>query len=68
MRKTEKAARGQKIWTETAPDRSSHKMNNDECLNGKKMGGGPLDLSSSLSTGKVGDGNYMDAAPKSRKD
>lgn len=63
MRKTEKAARGQKIVTETSPDRSSHKMNKDEALCGKKMGGGPRDVGHSLS----GAGSSVDYMEKGSK-
>lgn len=55
MRKEESAHMGQKIRTETAPDRSSHKVNADEALNGRAMGGGPTDLSHSLKAGAYND-------------
>lgn len=48
MRKEEAAHMGQKIRTETSPDRSSHKVNADEALCGRKMKGGPTDVSHSL--------------------
>ena len=67
MRKTEKAARGQTIITETAGDRSSYKQDDNEALMGRKMAGGPLDLSSSLGGGSPEkDVNYMDKAAKPR--
>ena len=49
--KDEKAHFGQKIRTEYAPDRSSHKVNQDEAIMGRKMKGGPTDLSHSLKAG-----------------
>lgn len=63
MKKTEKAARGQTIRTETAPDRSSYKQNANEALMGKKMGGGPRNTGHSLSS--AGDTvDYMDKGKK----
>lgn len=66
MRKEESAVRGQKIRTETGPDRSSHKTDMNEAIMGRKMGGGPTDLSHSLSGGAT-TVNHMGKAPKSRK-
>lgn len=51
----EKAHFGQTIRTETSPDRSSHKVNAKEALEGRKMGGGPTDLSHSLTAGSYND-------------
>ena len=49
MREEEKAHFGQKIRTETSPDKSSDMMvNKSEALMGRKMKGGPLDISHSL--------------------
>lgn len=70
MIKKEKVARGQNLRTETAPDRSSYDDDNNEALMGRKMGGGPLDLSASLSGSKpekTGEGNYDDAPMAKRK-
>ena len=55
MKKEESAHFGQKIRTETSPDRSSHKIKADEALMGRKMGGGPTDLSHSLNAGSYND-------------
>lgn len=55
MKKEEKAHFGQKIRTETGPDRSSHKLNGDESLMGRKMKGGPTDLSRSMQAGAMND-------------
>ena len=55
MRKEEKAHFGQKIRTDAAADRSSHKANADESLMGRKMKGGPTDLSRSMQTGGMND-------------
>ena len=52
MRKEEKAQNGQTIRTESGPDRSSHKINNDEALSGRKMRGGVDNLDHSISGGK----------------
>lgn len=62
MRKEESAHFGQKIRTETGPDRSSHKVNHDEALTGRGMKGGPTDLSHSLNAGA-----YNDVKGKGRK-
>lgn len=62
MKKHEKARDGQKIVTETAPDRSSHKMDKDMALCGKKMGGGPRDVSHSLKGSSTVD--YMSKGSK----
>lgn len=64
MRKTEKAVRGQRIWSETSPDKSSYKQNNNEALMGKKCGGGPRDVGHSLSGGSTVD--YMEKGGKGR--
>lgn len=66
MRNTEKAHRGQTIRTETGPDRSSHKMDSNEALMGRKTGGGPMDLSHSISGGDVAD-KYSETPPKPRR-
>lgn len=55
MRKEEKAHFGQSIRTESGPDRSSHKVNMDEALMGRKMKGGPTDLSRSMKPGASND-------------
>lgn len=66
MRKREKAHMGQTICSETSPDRSSHPVNMDEALMGRKMGGGPLDTSHSLgSAGEVQ--TYNDKSKKGMK-
>ena len=66
MKKEEKAHFGQSIRTESSPDRSSHKVKNDEALCGRSMPGGPTDVSHSLSgAGSVE--TYNDAGKKSRK-
>ncbi len=44
----EKAARGQVIRTDTGVDHSSHKVDHNEALMGRKMGGGYKDVSHSL--------------------
>ena len=54
-KKTEKAHFGQTICTETAPDRSSHKVNESEALMGRKMKGGPTDLSRTMKPGMYND-------------
>ena len=66
MRKEEKAHHGQTICTETGPDRSSYKVKADEALMGRKMKGGPTDVSHSL--GGAGDvQTYNNEGRKSRK-
>lgn len=55
MRKEEKAHFGQKIRTDSGPDRSSHKVDANEALMGRKMKGGPTDLSRSLTAGSYND-------------
>ena len=55
MRKEEKAHYGQSIRTETSADRSSHKVSADESLMGRKMKGGPTDLSRSMKPGAFND-------------
>lgn len=55
MKKEEKAHYGQKIRTESGVDRSSHKVNADEALMGRKMKGGPTDLSRSMKAGAFND-------------
>lgn len=52
MRKEESAQMGQKIRTETSPDRSSHSVNDTESMMGRKMAGGATDLSRSISGAK----------------
>jgi hypothetical protein len=64
MRKNEKAARGQNLRTETSPDRSSYKQNNNEALMGKKCKGGPRDVGHSLS----GAGSAVDYMNKGKGD
>jgi hypothetical protein len=63
VKKVEKGANGTVIRTETSPDRSSYKQNNTEALMGKKCGGGPRDVSHSLS----GAGMTVDYMEKSGK-
>ena len=66
MKKEESAHFGQKIRTESSPDRSSDKTGMDTAVTGRKMGGGPKDVSHSL--GGAGDvQTYNDAGKKSRK-
>lgn len=55
MRKEESAHMGQKIRTDSGVDRSSHKVNADEALSGRKMKGGPTDLSMSQNAGAYND-------------
>jgi hypothetical protein len=55
MRKEESAHMGQKIRTETSPDKSSHKVDMNVALEGRKMKGGPTDLSASLKAGSYND-------------
>lgn len=55
MRDSESASRGQKIMTETGPDRSSKGEKADrEALHGRSFKGGPEDLSSSMTPNKYG--------------
>lgn len=61
MRETESAARGQKIMSETSPDRSTDKADR-EALMGRSFKGGPEDLSHSREPNM-----YGKMAPKSRK-
>lgn len=51
----EEAARGGKVRTETAPmrEKTVSGINNREAVMGRKMGGGPTDISHSISGGKV---------------
>jgi len=66
MRKEEKAHFGQTICSETSPDRSSHKVNKDEAFVGRKMKGGPTDVSHSLGgAGEVQ--TYNNEGKKSRR-
>lgn len=51
----EKAARGQTIWQDGGPDRSSHKVNDAEARGGRKMGGSGTDTSQSLKAGQYND-------------
>lgn len=62
MKKEESAHFGQKIRTESSPDKSSHKVNMNEAIDGRSMKGGPTDLSHSLSAG-----SYNDVKGKGRK-
>lgn len=55
MRKEESAHFGQKIRTETNPDRSSHKVKADEAISGRTMKGGPTDLSRTMNAGSFND-------------
>ena len=55
MRKEESAHWGQKIRTEVAPDKSSHKVNMNEAMEGRAMKGGPTDVSHSLNAGAYND-------------
>jgi|GEM_PF-2405502 hypothetical protein len=64
MRKEESAHFGQKIRTETGPDRSSFMKNDSEALVGRSFKGGPRDLSHSLSGTSVQ--NYNDVPAKKR--
>lgn len=66
MRKDEAAVRGQKIRTESGPDRSSHSLNMNESIMGRKMGGGPNDMSHSLGEGG-GSSNHNNDPVGSRK-
>jgi hypothetical protein len=62
MRKTESAVRGQTIITESSPDRSSHTVKDTM---GRKCGGGPMDVSHSLSgAGQVEDYNDKKSGKK----
>ncbi len=61
MRDSETAQRGQKIMSETGPDRSTDKADK-EALHGRPMKGGPRDLSHTLNPFM-----YGDMAPKPRK-
>jgi hypothetical protein len=64
MRKTEKAHLGQTIITESSPDPySSHKLDETRAIRGKKMGGGPSDLSHSL-PGATATGDYRGERPR----
>jgi hypothetical protein len=56
MKKDESAARGQKIRTESAPDRSSEKRGIGESVFGRSMKGNGHDLSATLQ----GTGAYND--------
>lgn len=60
--KEESAHFGQKIRTDTNPDKSSHMVNANEALMGRSMAGGPTDLSKSLNAGA-----YNDVKAKPRK-
>ena len=65
MKKEESAHFGQKIRTESSPDRG-YKGGDAESVLGRKMGGGPKDVSHSL--GGAGDvQTYNDSGKKSRK-
>lgn len=55
MKKEESAHFGQKIRTETSPDRSSAKTNANEALMGRSMKGGPTDTSRSTKAGGYND-------------
>lgn len=66
MRKEEKAHFGQTLRHETGPDRSTYQVNEMESFMGRKMGGGPRDVSHSLtSAGETVD--YNDVPAKSRR-
>ena len=67
MRKKEKAMYGQRLCSESSPDNaSSFKANNNEALMGPKTGGGPRDVSHSLSgAGSVVD--YQSGGKGSKK-
>jgi hypothetical protein len=60
----ESAVRGQTIRTETAPVREASIVNESEALGGRKMGGGPKDMSASLK----GPGRFNDTPAGSRSD
>lgn len=55
MRKEESAHWGQKIRTDSGPDKSSHDVNNDQALLGRTMKGGPTDLSRTMKVGAYND-------------
>lgn len=61
----DKAHMGQKIVTDTGPDRSSHMVDKSEALGGRPMKGGVNDVSSSL-TG-AGQVNTYNDKPASRR-
>lgn len=65
MRKEESAHFGQKIRTESGVDRSSHMKNDAESVSGRSFGGGPRDVSHSL-TGAGQVSNYNDVPAKKR--
>lgn len=78
MKKVESGTRGQKIWSEAMRvNEPSFKNrdgtteggeNNDEALMGRSMGGGPLDLSATISGGdKDAEGKIENTGPKPRK-
>lgn len=66
MRKEESAQMGQKIRTETSPDRSSHSLNANESLMGRKMAGGPTDLSHSLGGTKATNTQFSGAVRRGK--
>lgn len=79
MRKVEKAARGQDLWTDTSrtvekpfkarPTGAGYgEVDDNEALLGRTMKGGPLDLSASIGGGGEKDVNYNDKAPTKRKE
>ena len=61
-RMEEEAVRGQTIRTESSPDKSSYPNDKREALMGRKMGGGPTDVSHSL-TGAGQVETYNDDKP-----
>lgn len=64
MRKEESAHFGQKLRTESGPDRSSYMKNDESAVLGPSFKGGPRDLSHSISGSTVQ--NYNDVPPKRR--
>jgi hypothetical protein len=57
MRSSESAARGQKIVTETSPDRSSHKVNAKEAFEGRSMPDKGVPMDPNLYNGASKSGN-----------
>lgn len=53
MKTESSSARGQKIRQESGPDREKpiKGVSNDEAVKGREMGGGPTDLSHSITDG-----------------
>ena len=55
MKKEEKAHMGQKIRTESSPDRSSHAVDMHQAVCGREMSGSGTDTSKSLKAGANND-------------